>query len=414
MADFKIKDKETGEVFTIREKGDGPVKEGLKNARNILKEGFQRSFEEGPTSVRNIAGGGFGQVLAENVKRTVLQKSGNPTFSDVQITSPMQTLMDLLGNSRGELMAQATDPMNIVGSKLPVTPSLFDRPGALRQASGKAMAQAEKLTTQILQPTVKELSNSVANGKQLPSIRRGAENIAAAGTFNEVVEHLKTTTRDLFNERNQILSDNDLPVGKQVLNELINLTSQMEKDRVLSPSKIKKMDEVLSREAQFLDENPNMTVTQAQARKEKLQELTKPLLEKRQSGTLTGFENVELQAYDALRYGYRQSILRSLPKDKASIVDKINSKYEGLLDATELASKQAARSDLQVPKTLIDKVAASFGLSPQFTAFRLATKEAAGVLGKTRLNRTTSKIAELRNKSETLRQLAHLARKASR
>jgi hypothetical protein len=157
-----------------------------------------------------------------------------------------------------------------------------------------------------------------------------------------------------------------------------------------------------------------MDIIKAQARKEELQKLTRPLLEKREMGTLTGAENLELQAYDALRSGYRKGILKALPSDKAKIVDKINSQYEGLLDATELASKQSAKSQLEIPKTLLEKVAASFGLSPKFTAFRLVTKELAGLTGKTHLMKTTNKIAELRAKSEMLNQLIAVAKKAKK
>lgn len=285
------------------------------------------------------------------------------------------------------------------------------RPGYLMKGSRNAIKEAEKLTTQILQPTTSELSEAIMTGKQLPSIKRGAENIVASKTFEDVVKSIKNTTKELFDERNLILNEHNVEVGNEALESLSNAAKKASKEMVLSPGKMKQFDNVFFREAQFLEQNPNMDIVTAQARKEALQKLTKPLLDKRKAQTLTGAENVELQAYDALRAGYREAILKALPKDKAKLVDRINSKYEGLLDATELASDQAARGIKEVPKTLLEKVASSFGLSPKFTAFRLATKELAGVAGKTRLERTTSKIMELRNKSETLRQLAHLARK---
>lgn len=284
----------------------------------------------------------------------------------------------------------------------------------LASRATKAMNEAEKITTQILQPTTSELSAAIASGKQLPSIARGAENISRAKSFDELVGHLRNTTAELFQERNAILKDNNVSVGTQAFDSLDELINTAKSDKIMAPGKLKILDNVYAREAEFLAENPNMDVLAAQARKEKLQDLTKPLLQKRSTGTITGAENVELQAYDALRAGYRKAILKALPSNKASIVDKINSKYEGLIDATDLASTQSAKSIKEIPQGIFEKIASSFGLSPQFTAFRLAAKEVAGVVGKTNLERSTMRIENLRAKQQLLNQIILAAKKAKK
>lgn len=422
MAEFKIKDKQTGEVFTIREKAQAPqatqptqepsnktlgarAKEGFVNVGlNALSSMVPKNAGDIQPQV-NI-GGGF-QNPGSLGSRVFSSAGGEAAKSLTQSKNPIANFaMDI-----------AFDPMTYMGAGAgseAAAKAMAPRAGKLMMQSKKALNEAEKLATQILQPTTSDLSEAIAKGKQLPSIKRGAESISSARTFEDVVKQLRTTTKDLFDERRMILEQNNVPVGGQALEALSEVASKANKDMVLSPSKLKQFDNVFYREAEFLEKNPVMDVVTAQARKEALQDLTRPLLEKRRAGTLTGSENVELQAYDALRQGYRNAILKALPKDKATIVDKINSKYEGLLDATELASSQAARGIKEVPKSLLEKVAASFGLSPKFTAFRLATKELAGLTGKTRLERTTTKIMELRNKSETLRQLARLAKKANK
>lgn len=390
-------------------------REGLRQqARNMIGVGLSE-FVPGLESDLTKAGSEAGMKLG----KTITNSMGVPntpnysfTFGDIKGNiNPNSVTSTLLGGMLDPRSLAGGISMTGPGQAMERSAIQAARPGALMKGARKAMKEAEHLTTQILQPTTKELSRAISSGRQLPSIKRGAENIISAKTFEDVVNNLKTTTKELFQERDMILNENNVPIGTGAFDELDNLANSALKDKLLSPSKLRAIDNVYAREAEFLADNPTMDVVTAQARKEKLQEVTRPLLEKRAAGNLTGLESAELKAYDALRSGYRKAILKALPKDKANLVDKINSKYEGLLDATELASSQAARGIKEVPKTLIDKVAASFGLSPQFTAFRLATKEVAGLVGKTHLEKTTSKIAELRAKSDTLRQLAHLARK---
>lgn len=381
----------------------------MDSTKEIVGDIANRTLRDG-MSFENITGG-VGQVIAQNAKRAVLDRA-IPTNNEAPKT--FQDALNVDSNdvkiAGKEALTQATYGGNLLAVSPQVTQSNA-RPGALMKASSKAMREAETLATQILQPTTSELAESVAKGKRLPSIQRGAEAITRAKNFDELVGSLKTTTKELFEERKAIMTDYNKSVGNEMLDSLQEFTEATNKSRRFNKNQLKTIDEVAQREAQYLAENPSMDIIQAQARKEELQKHTRTLLDKKQAGTLTGRESLELQAYDALRAGYRKAILKALPKDKAAVVDKINSKYEGLTDATWLASVQGAKASKQVPHTFLEKVSNSFGLSPQFTAFRMITKEAAGLVGKTNLERTTSKIADLRAKSDLLKFLAKNASK---
>lgn len=436
MAEFKIRDKESGEVFTIREKDSAETSSPATPSQNT-KTMFRDALKG---SLRAMAGQGISEFvpgLESQITKSAAEsgRTMGQNITDSMGVPKTPNMPVNIGNIKGNINPNSVtsnvlggllDPRSLAGMATPVPGMAMEksaiqaaRPGAIMLKSRGVMKQAEELATQILQPTTKDLTSAISNGRQLPSIKRGAENIVASKTFEDMVGHLKQTTKELFDERQQIFDDFSTPwlrdsISKNALDELSNTAESVRKQFTMSPSKVRQFDNVFYRELEFLDKNPNMEITTAQSRKESLQELTRPLLEKRKAGTLTGAENVELQAYDALRNGYRKAILKALPKDKANLVDRINSKYEGLLDATELASRQAATSLKEVPKSLLEKVSASFGLSPKFTAFRLATKEVAGLTGKTRLERTTNKISELRTKSETLRNIALMARQVNK
>lgn len=424
MATFKVKDKETGEIFTIREKDQATAPENKRTEKK--SDEFLDRAKQGATNV------------GMDMLSSIIPKNNMDIRPGLNITGGLENPNSLVSKSASipatmaKSLMKSENPIANFGLDIALDPRTYAMGPNVKTVAGqvekglmkatmnseqmlaksnKIMGEAEKLAVNILQPTTNELAEYIAKGKQLPSIKRGAESISRVKTFDELVGSLKNTTKELFVERDGILKEFNRPVGGEALESLSELSAKASKDMVLSPGKLKKFDEVFYREAQFLEQNPTMDIVTAQARKEKLQELTKPLLEKRKYGTLTGAESTELQAYDALRSGYRKAILKALPKDKANIVDKINSKYEGLMDATELAASQSAKSMKEVPQNIIDKVAASFGLSPKFTAFRLATKEFAGLVGKTKLEKTTGKIQELRNTAHTLRTLSDLAKK---
>jgi len=113
MAEFKVRDKKTGEVFTVREKTptnqEKPTKQSpVEAAKDILKTGAMRTIEQGPTSMRTLAGGPA-QTLAEEVKRAALAKAGLPTYSEGGAS---------IDRTPGELVAQMTDPMVLIGARI--------------------------------------------------------------------------------------------------------------------------------------------------------------------------------------------------------------------------------------------------------------------------------------------------------
>jgi len=274
----------------------------------------------------------------------------------------------------------------------------------------QAEKRAEKLTAEILQPKTADLSDAISKGRKLPSIQRGAERIRQVESFEELTTVLDDAVGALFKERNAILLSNNTKVGSkplELLKKFVQKERALERKVVSKPADIKTVDKVLTSEVEFLEANPALDIVQAQARKEFLQDITRPLLEKRIAGTLTGTENARLRAIDQLRAGYRKAILDSLPKNKAVIVDKINSQYEGLIDARGLAATQAAKAVKEVPLSILERIATSFGLSPKFTAARLLIK---GVAGRSKLKKVTGRIEKLRKETELIRGLVQAAK----
>jgi len=381
-----------------------PVKDALKSSvQNVVGQGISQFVPglESETTKRGIK-------AAEDMGQGITEKLGVPQTPNVQVgpfnLNPASATSSVIGG--------LLDPRSLAGGISGFKPAMKAGSTAMLRGQNarqllarqtKVMNEAEKLTAQILQPTTNELAESIAKGSMPPSIQRGAESITKVKSFDQLVDSLRNTTSELFGERNAIFKEYNKPVANEMLDSLEEFATNATRSKVFSPRKLKVLDDIAEREAQYLKDNPNMDILSAQARKEELQKLTKPLLKK--GVNRTGMESMELQAYDALRAGYRKAILKALPRDKAIVVDRINSKYEGLMDATEMAAEMQASTMKDIPQNWVDKIAASFGLSPKFTAFRLATKEFAGIIGKTRLERASGKLQDLRVKSELLKSL---------
>jgi len=404
------------------------VKETVKEAAKQTGRAFAgpglSEYIPGLESNTTLAAADTGNKIGQNIANEM----GVPNEPNLPIEFGQSMRFDVNPNSvTAGMIGGALDPRSVAGMKFApqvaksaagaaeragmTAMSKIESQATTLAKSSKVMKQAEELTTQILQPTTTELADSIARGRTLPSIKRGAESITKARNFDELVGSLKNTTKELFEERNAILGEFNKPVGNEVLESLEEFATIQNKSRRYSPNQLKIIDEVASREAQFLNDNPSIDIIKAQARKEELQKLTSQLLEKRKAGTISGRESMELQAYDALRSGYRKAILKALPREKAAVVDKINSKYEGMVDATELAAKQQAKAVKEIPNTLPEKISAVFGWSPKYTTLRFLTKEYIGLAGQSKLAKTTQKVADLRAKSELLKFLAGSAKK---
>jgi len=274
----------------------------------------------------------------------------------------------------------------------------------------ESMREAEKITAQILQPKIKDYADSISKGYKLPAIQQGARRMEHVESFDELVAVFDDTIEKTFKQRNAILISENNPINTvEIMDDVISFIKKSQSEKIYSGSQLRKMGNILSQEIDFLTQNPLFNIADAQARKEVLQKATLPLLNKRSAGNLTGTENAELVVRDAIRSTYRKSILRNLPLDKAKIVDKANKQYEGLIEARDLAANSAAKAQAEMPKTLLEKIAASFGLSPKFTAARLVLKGISGA-GKPHLSKLSEKASNLRDRSLALRALVKASR----
>jgi hypothetical protein len=85
----------------------------IDTAKDILTTGAYRTIEQ-PNNFRNITGG-FGQTFFEEVKRAALAKAGLPTYSEGGGFAGTGISIE---NTPGEILAQATDPINLLGAKI--------------------------------------------------------------------------------------------------------------------------------------------------------------------------------------------------------------------------------------------------------------------------------------------------------
>lgn len=279
----------------------------------------------------------------------------------------------------------------------------------IQSESDKLQLEAEKLTAQVLQPGGKEAINDIMSRRKLPAVEQGAKAIKEVKTYDELVGVLKDTTDKAMTERNRIFAQYNKPIdASKSTDSFIKFVSDKKRFGQLKPSELKQYDEVFSAEAKYLKQNPKMDIVQAQERKEALQDLTKPLLEKQARSGLTGNEPARLQALNEVRKFYKNIIIDTLPKREASRVTILNSQYEGLRDASELAASLALQELNEVPKTLIQRIASSLSWSPQMTTGRMAVKKLAE--GK-HLKQSTREIQDMIARSELLKKLTTSSRK---
>jgi len=252
-----------------------------------------------------------------------------------------------------------------IGSKIASRPGVEER--------------AIKLASEILQPSKKEASLAIEKGGSAEAVKALVKNVKKSEDFSELRSHMTGTTEALFEKRNNLLKTNNFDVGEKYLEPLKENIAKLEKDKLVSPAQIDRMKQALEQETAWLaEQGGTVSRLQAQARKEALQELTQPLLKKKNAGNLSLNEANTMKALDSIRFGLKEAV-----EGGDDVVANINSQYAGLNRAIELISGREAMalnavelSKLQkVVAPIIELMSASTGAgSAQFVA-RLASKQ---------------------------------------
>jgi len=336
-----------------------------------------------------VSAGGLAADLATNPANLLMMLAGKTPMGGgrnlaglIGESRPYQALENLFNKPAGELVPKTL--MSEKGGALPVqqpTPeSLIDK--------------AQKITTEILQPSKTELAKSIQQGKQLPAIEQAAKVITKSKNYTELRTNIDNVIKGSFVKRNRLLAQNNFKVKDEYLTELKDLIANTQQTGQATSAEINTMKGVLAREQQFIKKNPNLNRLQAQLRKEKLQDLTHKLLEKRESGDVIDKEPARNLALDALRKGLKRVVNANDPE-----IAKINDTYGGLRDAKWLISGQEALAQKAVPQNIMEKVVRFF-TKPQDISGDIARS----VLDKQfKLPARTKQIAELMKKASALK-----------
>lgn len=269
----------------------------------------------------------------------------------------------------------------------------------MKQAvQAKATTAAEKLATEILQPSKNEVKLAkLAGDTASDAIKEYVKIAEVSETFDEALGKATQEVDTLMKQRNEILSKNNFDVDiSRPTKELESYIAAAKKKGLAKPSEIQAMEEVLQSERKWLDENSPDRVT-AQTRKEDVYNEAKPLYKKQDLGTASENDAGRVKAFEMLGKGYKDAV-----EAGDMTVRDINSRYGGLLGVKEMLAGRSALAQKAISPTLLQSVAepvvnllsASTGAgSAQFVA-KLAAKQ------QSKLSSLTKRLVNLRNTME--------------
>jgi len=313
-------------------------------------------------------------------KPILLGRTVNEVTNIVRNTSP-RDIAQFVGN-------EFVDPRSIATL---LAPGLAGSRASRLAKVSKLRGKAEKITTEVLQPSQKKLADAIDQGRQLDAVREGTNIITRAKTYGQLREQIRTVTKTLFDKRNSILRAKNRPVSDSYLQPLRDLIAQSKQSGQFTKAEIKQMVDVFKRERSYINRN-KLDLIKAQARKELLQDQTETLLVKRQGGETTVTQPARKQALDAIRKGLADDINSTDP-----LIAATNKRYEGLRVAKRLAAERQAEAAKIVPENIIQRTLGH--ITPSFLwtaagAIRSVAKQARS------LTRRTGKISGLRTRAE--------------
>jgi hypothetical protein len=211
------------------------------------------------------------------------------------------------------------------------------------------LKKAEKLTTEILQPSKQELSGYIARGEKMPAIEEAMTTIKKSKSYGELRGNIDKAISETMDFRNKILKENNRPI-RNYTKHLEKYIDELKSKGQATPPEIQQMGDVLARENEFLRNNPLDRIG-GQARKEYLQRLTDTLLQKSEKGLVIDTQPARTRALDLLRRGLREAVEGNNYK-----IAELNSRYGGLLKARELIAGQEALAQKALPQNLLSKI----------------------------------------------------------
>jgi len=135
--------------------------------------------------------------------------------------------------------------------------------------------------------------------------------ITKSKSVKDIKESLSKSAREIITKRNDIIQQANKKISNTLLltKSLVDKVDNLKAEWLVSPRVIKKYEERLNMEKNFLKENKDtLDLVWVESRKEKLNKLTERLQKKKDAWTLTDLENAELQALDLVRDWYKVEI----------------------------------------------------------------------------------------------------------
>ncbi len=368
----------TGLLKTVTGQGFG--NRMFNNESMNIPDNTNKPFDANVTSVRKPVNQ-IEQIINQGAAGTVgdiLDGVTSPTglFMTAQGSLNNPVAKQILGNIQSKTIAPIKNQINNI---------LNGNPTDL-------ISKAEKLTTEVLQPTKSELANALERGKQLPAVEQAAKVIKASPDYQSLNQNLYTSINDIFTKRNEILKNNNYDIKPNYMDNLQKVINDTKAAGQATDSELQQMNDVLSREkAWYMNNGNKLSRLDGQSRKEFLQDQTQSLLTKLQTGDIIDTQPARTQALNALRSGLKDAVEGGDAKIAA-----YNATYNGLKRAKELVSGQQAMEQKAVQQSALQKtvqMVTNPTQIPSIMARNAAEQRASSLL------RSTSKIENLMKKS---------------
>lgn len=292
--------------------------------------------------------------------------------------------------NKKELMGYANALPRVVASNL--IPLVIGEVGKtepyLNTKAGKAaqMRKAQKLTGELLGVSTK------SRGGVIPeSSIQGARVIGKSKDWVDLHSKIKSEKSRIMDLRNKRIAENNFSVGRDYIDRSVNNINEERRLGRITDSQYNQAMQTLSEESKFFNENLGRTDRLwLQKRKETLQNLAEPFLEKSAGGKTVSREPGKSFAYDTLQ---REALKDVAGNDK--ILYELNSRYAGLNEAEKLAFSKGRKAEGIKKPTLVQQlIPITYLPSTRFSAVSQVAREAA--LAGASLPRTTAKIEYLR------------------
>jgi len=271
----------------------------------------------------------------------------------------------------------------------------------------KARGKAEKLATEILQPSKADIKVAKLRGASTSnSVKEYVKSVEVAKNFDDSIVKLKSKLASDFAKRNEILKKGNFQLKEsRILKELSNHIKTSEQSGLVSKSKLQGMREVLKSEKSWLKKTLPDRI-KGQARKELIYKEARPIYEKIEKGTAIGNEEGRVRAFELLGKGYKKVV-----EAGDDTVRAINATYGAKQGAIEMLAGRSALAEKALTPTVfqnlvspfVDLISQATGAGSASFITKLALKQEKNLF---KLTKKLVKLSNAINKGESQKEIA--------